>query len=437
MRKDAMEIFQSGLKAVSAFDAVGRHLRRTNEKLYIADKVFDLRHVNRIIVIGAGKATAAMAQAVEQILGKRISDGLISVKYGHGLPLKYIRTIEAGHPIPDQNGMKAARQMLDMVKNTSAHDLVLVLLSGGGSALMPLPVESITLEEKQTLSDLLIGCGATIHQINAVRKHISAIKGGKLAQAVLPSSLVTLIISDVVGDDLDVIASGPTVPDRSTYHQCRQITDHYNITRDLPKSVQKHIENGLKKQFPETPKVSSANWSHVSNVIIANNYQAILAASQKAGKKGYRNLILSSRIEGETRIVAQVHGAIAREAATTGNPAPPPLCLLSGGETTVTVGNGGCGGRNQEFALAAALDIQGVEKIVVLSAGTDGTDGPTDAAGAIADHTTVQRSQKAGLEPFEHLNHHNAYPFFKKLDDLLITGPSQTNVMDLRIILVR
>ena len=436
MRRHAGEIFQAGLQAADPQDAIHRHCRRRQNRLEIGDKTYDLDAISRLMVVGAGKAAASMAQTMEDILGDRISDGLICVKYGHTCRLKRIGTMEAGHPLPDANGTTASRRIFSMVRSATEKDLVIVLLSGGGSALLPSPPEGVSLAEKQTVSRLLIASGATIHEINAVRKHLSTIKGGRLAQASAPASTVSLILSDVVGDDLDVIASGPTVPDASTYEECRMIIERYNLSARLPQSVSTHIRRGTAGQVPESPKPADPNWRHVQNMIIGNNFQALAAAGQKAESLGYHTLILSSRLEGETRVVARVHGAMAREILATGNPLAAPACLLSGGETTVTIKGTGLGGRNQEFALAAALDIDGAEHAVVLSAGTDGTDGPTDAAGALADHTTVRRASSAGLDIRRHLDNNDAYPLFQRLGDLLITGPTRTNVMDLRVILV-
>lgn len=436
MHQDAKSIFSAGLKAVSPSKAIYRYCHRKNDRLFIGDRYYNLGDYRQVAVVGAGKATAAMAQVMEEILDDKIGKGLICVKYGHGAALKKIRTIEAGHPIPDAPGMGASAEIMDIVSQAKEGELVIVLLSGGGSSLLPLPIQGIALEEKQRASDLLISCGATIHEINSIRKHISAIKGGRLAQAAFPAHVVALMLSDVVGDDLDVIASGPTVPDASTYAQCNEIIDRYGIRERLPVSIVTHLANGLDGKIPETPKPSPKGWRHVQNQVVGSNKDAISAAEAKAQALGYRALILSSCIEGETRTVAQVHGAIAREVLKNAHPLSSPACLLSGGETTVTLKGDGIGGRNQEFSLAAALDIAGQCHIVVLSGGTDGTDGPTDAAGAIADHATVQRAETRGLNCRRHLDNNDAYPLFKALGDLLITGPTKTNVMDLHIILV-
>lgn len=437
MRADAEAIFQAGLAAVVPREAVLRHCRRRKDILEMGHRRWNLSRLGRIIVVGGGKAAAAMAGAMEELIGDRISAGLISVKYGHTAALRHIETIEAGHPLPDQNGLTASRRILDMVREAGAADLVIVLISGGGSALLPLPDSDISLGDKQAVSDLLIASGAPIHDINAVRKHISAIKGGRLAQAAAPAAVVTLILSDVVGNDLDVIASGPTVPDGSTFDQCRAIIDQYGLAKKLPPSVRRHLREGAAGRIPETPDSRSHKWDHVDNLIVADNRQAIVAAAAAARERGYRPLVLSTLLEGETRVVARVHGAMAREVLAGGQPVEPPACLLSGGETTVTIRGAGKGGRNQEFALAAALDIHRHPFIVVLSAGTDGTDGPTDAAGALADHTTVARAHNAGLDCRRALDDNDAYPLFKSLGDLLFTGPTLTNVMDMHIVLAQ
>ncbi|MEE8553562.1 MAG: MOFRL family protein, partial [Desulfobacterales bacterium] len=267
-------------------------------------------------------------------------------------------------------------------------------------------------------------------------KHTSMIKGGWLAQAAYPAELVSLILSDVIGDDLDIIASGPTVPDSNTFQDCVQIIKKYNIQKKIPKTIANHIEAGVLGKVPETPKPGDPAFDKTHNLIIGSNIEAVIAAKRKAESIGYNTLILSSMIEGETRHVAQVHTAIAKEIIKTGNPLPIPACILSGGETTVTIKGKGLGGRNQEFSLAAAIEIAGEKSIVVLSGGTDGTDGPTNAAGAIADTNTIKRAQALGLDPNHFLLNNNSYKFFEKLGDLLITGPTNTNVMDLRIILV-
>jgi len=293
----------------------------------------------------------------------------------------------------------------------------------------------LTLKDKQDTTSVLLACGATIHEINAIRKHLSGVKGGQLARAAYPARIASLMLSDVIGDDLDVIGSGPTVPDSRSYQDCMDLFKKYDITSKLPEKVVKHIQAGIAGQIPETPKADDPVFQKTQNLVIGSNIDAILSARREAEKLGYNTLVLSSMIEGETREVALVHGAMAREVLKTGNPLSPPACILSGGETTVTLKGSGLGGRNQEFALAAAMDIADQGNIVILSGGTDGNDGPTDAAGAIADAETLGRAEAMNLSPQAYLDNNDSYHFFDKLGDLLKTGPTNTNVMDVRIIL--
>ncbi len=437
MRADAQKIFKAGLTAADPSAAIARTCRIDDDRLIIGNQRFDLKTVQRMIVVGAGKATAVMAKAIEAILSDRIDDGIISVKYGHTEVLQHIDTIEANHPVPDQNGVDASRRILALALEAQKQDLVICLLSGGGSALLALPAGDLTLADKQETTNLLLACGATIHEINAVRKHLSAIKGGRLAQAAAPARIVTLILSDVVGDDLDVIASGPTVPDQSTFADCMAVIERYDLFSKLPRRVHDHMACGLSGKIEESPKSDSHQWTHTANVIVGSNRLALEACSHQAENQGYTPVLLSCLLEGEARNIAQMHAAIAKEILASGRPVCAPACLLSGGETTVTLKGNGRGGRNQEFALATALAIDGSPYIVSLNAGTDGTDGPTDAAGAVADHTTAARSRTAGLDIRRHLSNNDAYPFFKKLGDLVMTGPTGTNVMDLNIILIR
>ena len=436
MRKDAVEIFYKALKAVQPGDAIKRHCKFDGKTLLIGHRSYYLARYKNLYILGAGKATAPMAAAIEDIIDEKITVGILTVKFVHVADLKRINLIEAGHPIPDENGMRGASAILNLAKNVKEDDLILCLISGGGSALLPFPCDGITLKNKQDTINILLSCGATIHEINTIRKHISKIKGGRLAQAVYPATLVTLILSDVVGDDLDVIASGPTVPDSSSFYDCKNIFRRYNIIDKLPKNILNHIESGISGKIDETPKPHDSVFNRTYNLIIGSNVESLMSAKEKAENLGYNVLILSSMIEGETRFIAQVHGAIAREIIKTGHPLPLPACILSGGETTVTISGNGLGGRNQEFALSAAIDISGKKNIVMLSGGTDGNDGPTDAAGAFSDTFTLKRAEKLGLDPYRFLANNDSYHFFQKLGDLFITGPTNTNVMDLRIVLV-
>jgi hydroxypyruvate reductase len=404
--------------------------------LTVDRREYDLKQIENIYVVGAGKAAAPMALAVEQILGNRISEGLINTKHGHGLPLNRIELKEAGHPLPDEAGMQGAETILSLIEKAKDEDLIICLISGGGSALLPLPAQGISLEEKQATTSLLLECGATIQEINAIRKHISRIKGGRLAGASWPAGLVTLILSDVVGDPLDVIASGPTVPDESTFEDCLAIVKKYKLESKVSPSIRNYLYQGAAGRRQDTPKPGNVCFTRTQNVIIGSNIQAIMASASEARQLDYRTLVLSSLIEGETREVAKVHAAIAKEVIRTGNPIPKPACLISGGETTVTLRGEGKGGRNQEFVLAAAMEMKDLEASVILSGGTDGTDGPTEAAGAIADGNTIRRSCAKGMDPASYLDRNDSYNFFFKLGDLLITGPTRTNVMDLRIIIL-
>jgi hydroxypyruvate reductase len=377
-----------------------------------------------------------MAKALEYLLGERISAGIVTVKYGHIDTLSTIKLQEAAHPVPDENGISGARAIYQLATSADEKTLVICLISGGGSALMPMPVSGVSLQDKQETTKILLACGATIHEINSIRKHLSLIKGGGLARAVYPATLITLILSDVVGDDLDSIASGPCVPDSRTFADCRAILEKYSIATKVPSSVLGYLDDGVAGKVPETPKAGQIFFNKTHNVIVASNFNALLAAKKKADELGYNSILLSSMLEGETREVAANHIAIAREIHIHGYPVKTPACLLSGGETTVKIHGTGKGGRNQEFVLAAAIKMPGIDNLVVLSAGTDGNDGPTDAAGAIADATTLERAAALGLDPLAYLDNNDSYHFFDQLNDLYKTGPTNTNVMDLRIILV-
>ncbi|MBI4735506.1 MAG: glycerate kinase [candidate division NC10 bacterium] len=435
LRKAARKIFDAAVRAVDAAAAVRRHLRREDSRLRVGQETLDLGDVRQIVVVGCGKAAAPMAAAVEDVLADRIRRGVVVTKYGHVQPTRVIRIHEAGHPVPDEAGVAGTRAILDHVRGLGPKDLVLVLISGGGSALTPAPVDGILLSEKQALTKSLLACGADIREINTLRKHISRVKGGQLARAAQPARVVALILSDIVGDPLDAIASGPTVPDPTTFADALRILDKYRIRGEVPATVRARLEAGTRGEVPETPKPEDPLFARVHNLIVGSNIQALEAARSEAHALGLTPLILSSSIEGETREIARMHAALAREVRTSGNPVTPPACLISGGETTVTLRGSGKGGRNQEFVLAAALDIAGLPDTVILSAGTDGTDGPTDAAGAIADGETCGRALALGLNPRAALDGNDAYPFFEKLGDLILTGPTNTNVMDVRLVL--
>jgi hydroxypyruvate reductase len=436
LRRDAEVIFRAGLRAVDSKNAVARFLNKKGHVLRVVDSKYDLEAYENIYVVGTGKASAAMAQAVEEILGERIKEGVVNVKYDHSLPLDVISVNEAGHPVPDEAGLEGTQEIVKLLEKAGEKDLVLCLISGGGSALLPYPAEGITLDEKKDLTKILLEIGATIHEINVLRKHASRVKGGRLARWAYPATLITLILSDVVGDDLDSIASGPTVPDRSTYTDCLRILQKYSAQAKIPKAVLYHFESGAQGQIEETPKVGDQAFLKTQNVIVASNSLALNAAKRKADELKYNSLILGSSIEGEARDVALDHVAVAKEILQSDQPVSKPACVISGGETTVTICGKGKGGRNQEFVLAAAIAIDGLENVVVLSGGTDGTDGPTDAAGAFADGATIQRAKSQGLDARAFLLNNDSYSFFHPIGDLFKTGPTFTNVMDLRLVLV-
>jgi glycerate 2-kinase len=441
MKRMAKAIFSKALTAVDPSNILKDRIRIQSDRLSIkmegdSEKVFDLNAFDKIFVVGSGKASSAMAQAIEEIFGDRLTKGVITTKYGHLLPLKKIKIIEAGHPIPDHKGYEGAKKIQRLLKESGPKDLVIFLLSGGGSALLPFPAGHIDLKEKQEVTQLLLDCGADIKEINTIRKHISMIKGGWLAKWAYPSTVIGFILSDVVGDQLDVIGSGPTVPDHSTFEEAWEILKKYDLLKEISLSIQKYLQSGKEGKVEETPKPGEVVFEKVYNSLIGSNILALLEAKKEAESLGLNTVILSSSIEGETREAARFHTAVAKEVISSENPIPRPACILSGGETTVTIKGNGLGGRNQEFVLAGALEINGIEKVVILSGGTDGSDGPTDATGALADHTTVQRAKTMGLNPKVYLENNDAYSFFQKLGDLLITGPTHTNVMDVRVLLV-
>ncbi len=421
LRRQALSIFRAALAAADPVDAVLRYLRNR-----------DFSRFRHVYVVGAGKAGASMALAAERVLGRRITAGLVNVKYGNTAKLRRIELNPCGHPLPDEPGVVGSTRIAEIAARAGDGDLVLCLISGGGSALLPLPAHPITLAEKQATTQLLLACGATIHEFNCVRKHLSRIKGGQLARLAAPAAVESLLLSDVIGDDLDVIGSGPTAPDASTFADAFALLEKYGLVQRVPATVRERLEQGARGELPETPKPGDRLFRGVRNVLVGNNRLALDAAAKRARALGFRTLVLSSEIQGETRDIARMHAAIAREIVSSSRPVKAPACIVTGGETTVTLRGDGLGGRNQEFVLAAALDIAGLRNVVVLSAGTDGSDGPTDAAGAIADGDTLRRNPEAR----RYLDRNDSYHYFQSLNDLIVTGPTNTNVADVRILLV-
>ncbi len=431
-------MIRAALQTADPYQAVLRYLQREGELLRAGGQTYDLRRYRRVLVVGAGKAGAPMAAAAHHLLGDRIEWGWVNVKRGHLLPgqeadnrVGAIILHEAGHPIPDADGMRGAETILERLQGLDENTLVICLISGGGSALLPLPAEGITLEEKQRMTDALLASGATIHEFNAVRKHISRIKGGQLASAAHPAQVIALILSDVVGNPLDVIASGPTSPDSSTWEDVRRVLEKYGLLETIPAGVRRRLERGLAGELPDTPKPGDAVFERVQNIIVGDNRQSALAALEYARQAGVNALLLTTFAEGEAREVGKLAAGIAKGLARHGDPLPRPACVILGGETTVTLRGAGKGGRNQELALSAAIALDGWHDTAVLSLATDGTDGPTDAAGALAVGDTLERARRLGLDAQAYLADNDAYHFFQALGDLLILGPTNTNVNDL------
>jgi glycerate 2-kinase len=438
----SIKIFKTALSKTDAYRAVLENLSLKGNILRIKDgtssfKIFDLSRFKKIIVMGAGKSATPMAAACEEILQDRLLDGLIITKYGHAARLSKTKIIEAGHPLPDQAGCQATREIITRLQAGGFGDLILFLTSGGCSALMTSPPESIPLKEKQKTIYLLLKAGAPIQEMNTVRKHLSLVKGGRSAQFAFPATVINLVLSDVIGDPLDIIGSGPFFPDRSSFQNALEVLGKYRLLKKVPPSVSAFLIKGVRGMIRDTPKPGAACFRKVSHRIVANNRIALVAAEKAARTLGFKTFVLSSQIQGEARELAKFYGALAREIVQSHNPSKKPLCLIAGGEPTVTVAGKGKGGRNTELALAMALEIQDLPNILFLSAGTDGTDGPTDAAGAAVNGKTYIQAFQKGISPEKHLKENDSYTFFKKAGGLLLTGPTGTNVMDLHILLIK
>ncbi len=436
-RKLALNSLETALKAADPRGIIKSKVKLKEGLLTINKHPFDLKKFNNIFVVGGGKASGSMAEALEAILKDHITDGTLNVPYASGhYNVQRINLQEASHPVPDEAGVKGTRRMLDLVSQADENDLVICLISGGGSSLMPLPRDEISLEDKKMVTEALLKSGAPINEINAVRKHISDFKGGWLAKKAYPATVINLLLSDVVGDPLDAIASGPAVPDSTTFQDVIKVLKKYTLWNKIPESVKKALLNGEKGHVSETPKADDIAFKRVYNFIVGNNRSASLAAYDKLRDAGLNTLFLTSYMEGEARHVGGMFAAMVREIVASGKPIPKPSGIVAGGETTVTVVGKGSGGRNQEIALGAALKIDGVEGAVIASISTDGVDGPTDAAGALADGKTIPRSQELELNAEEFLVDNNSYAFFSKLSDLIFTGPTSTNVNDISVIVV-
>ena len=427
-REAALTIWRAALAAAAVGPLVRSVLRRDADTLTCGSLTVDLSHVSRVLVLGCGKAAAAMAAAVEAVLGDRIAEGFVVVKDGYTLPTRIVEVAEAGHPVPDRRGLAAAERILSMAEGATSRDLIVFVISGGGSALLPAPAAPVSLEQKQEVTRLLLAAGATIGELNAVRKHLSRLKGGQLARAGAPATILTLLLSDVIGDPLDVIASGPTAPDPSTFGDALEVLARRGVLDRVPSMVRDRLGAGARGEIAETPKPGDRLFSGVTHVVVGNNRLVVEAAAGVATALGYPARVASATIEGEA-------SAAATELVAQGRELSPPGCLVAGGETTVTVRGGGQGGRCQEFGLAAALALGDGDDLVVLAGGTDGTDGPTDAAGAVVDAGTARRGRAAGLDAARALADNDAYTFLSAAGDLLVSGPTNTNLLDLYIVI--
>lgn len=449
IRADLLAVFGAALRRVDPYAMIKERMNLDGSCLSLKTGgeilQWDLDRYSRVEVIGAGKAAAKMALAVEEILAGRISRGIIAVKPGHTERLRRIRMIPAGHPVPDAGSVEAGRLIADICRESGEDTLIISLVSGGGSALLCHPyawkdaegLHSLTLEDKQETTRVLLASGADIKEINCIRKHLSLIKGGRLAALARPAELVNLVLSDVPGDRLDAIASGLFAPDESTYGEAAAVIEKYGISRKIPAAVMEAIRLGAEGVLDETPKPGDPAFERVRNVLIGSNYRALAAAEKKARELGYNTLVLSSEITGEAREAAKFYMGIARGIVKYDLAVKKPACVIAGGETTVTLRGGGKGGRNQEMALAflAELEAEPAAGVYFLAASTDGNDGPTGAAGAFADGEILLRGREAGLSIQKYLAGNDSYHYFDKLGFLCKTGPTNTNVCDIQIMI--
>lgn len=428
LRDDALACVEAAIRAVEPEGLVAAFLAGHPELVAASGK---------IQVAGIGKAAAAMARGARRALGHRLAGGVLIVPAGgEGEAPAGFEVHGGGHPVPTAEGVEGAEAIRRLAAAAGEGDLLLALISGGGSALMTLPPEGVARAEVGETTGALLRAGATIGELNCVRKHLDRLKGGRLAREARPARVLALVLSDVVGDPLDVIASGPVSPDPTTFAGAIEVLERRRVWAGAPPAVRRHLEAGRRGKVPESPKPGDPCFAGVEVDVVGSNRMAAAAAREEATRRGYATLLLSTRVTGEAREVGRVLAAIGREAAASGNPLPPPACLVAAGETTVTVIGGGRGGRNQEVALGAALALAGASGVLVAAAGTDGIDGPTDAAGALAAGDTVARAREAGLDPDRALADNDAYPLFAALGDLVTTGPTGTNVMDLYLVLV-
>ncbi len=427
-------LIQGSLEAADSGNAMKQSIIRKDHQLFVDTNRYDLSKYQKVVCVGAGKASGHMARTLEQILGEHLEGGLVIVKDGYGAPIKKIRLVEASHPLPDARGVCATKQLLKIVKTLTKQDLLIVLLSGGASSLLCAPALGLTLTDKRRTTNMLLRCGASIHELNTVRKHLSAVKGGQLAQAT-SAKILTLIMSDVLGDDLATIGSGPTVPDPTTFQEAKTILKHYHIWSRIPERVRNHLDLGIRGHIAETWKSRTRHSSCSRSMILANIQTAIAGLAKETKRLGLRAYILEAPLKGEAKDLGTILGAMAKDIRDFGNPVRPPACLIAGGEPTVTVTGKRKGGRAQECVLAAAQKLAGLLNVVVAGFGTDGTDGPTEVAGAMVDGKTFQRAKKKGISIDNMLKEHDSYTFFNQVGGHIITGPTHTNVNDIYLIL--
>ncbi|MEH6682046.1 MAG: glycerate kinase [Sediminicola sp.] len=433
-RQTAIDIFLAGVESVNPELLIKRNASLSDGHLKVGERMVDLNDVGNIFVVGAGKASVAMAKALEGLMGDRIAGGHIVTKYGHIAPLKYIQITEAGHPVPDKNGMEGTEKILSIVKGANENDLVICLISGGGSSLLVDVPEGCSLEDLQKLNVILLRSGANIEEINCLRKHLSKVKGGQLSKEAFPASVISLILSDVMGDPLESIASGPTAPDPTTFHDAMAIMIKYGITSEVPSRLYDLLLAGAENKRPETVKISDCILNRTTNSIIGNNTLALEASKEMAISLGYRPFIVNYGLQGMVPDVAKL--ILAKVRTFQKNDRHGKICLLFGGEPTVEVAGNGIGGRNQHLALILAIFLKSWPHVTILCGGTDGTDGPTDAAGAVVDACTEINALKLGLHMQKYVDNCDSHTFFKKEGGLVITGPTHTNVMDLIIVLI-
>ncbi len=430
-------ILSAALEAVDPRQAIKNHMVRQGELLIIDQFGYDLSQINKIHVVAFGKASIPMIVSVKEVLGSYFDSGIVITKSKPNITEDLDSSIsiyQSSHPIPDQNSINCATEVVKQLSKTTTADLVIFLISGGGSALLTLPAGNITINDIQSITQSLLRVGATINEINCIRKHLSLVKGGGLVRFAAPSNIVSLILSDVIHDPLDVIASGPTIPDKTTFSEAREILSTYSLEKDTPKAILNRFDEGILGHIAETPKKDDPLFERVNNIIIGNNYQAAFAAKQQASQEGFNTLLLSTFLQGEAHSLGRFLASIAYQLSASEEPINRPACIIAGGETTVTISGDGLGGRNLEVALSAVEDLSELQNVMLVTLATDGEDGPTDAAGAVVTENTLKRAKTRGMDPKDILTRNDSYHFFNPLGDLLKPGVTETNVCDLNFI---